>query len=170
MKLTNAQVEAIRKDGRTLRAIAAAYGLSSHSYVNRIKLGTIRKKPLPTLKERFLAKVKIVDGHWLWTGSVIGEGSQQRGRMNINGKGKLASHVSWELFVGPVPPDKWLLHKRECNLALCVWFEHLYLGTREDNTQDAMALGTLHNLTSEECRLGQVRSVIVKLATKCSPP
>jgi HNH endonuclease len=51
----------------------------------------------------------------------------------------LAHRVAWELFKGPIPPDKWVLHK--CDNPKCVRPTHLFLGTAQDNTDDMLQKG-----------------------------
>jgi hypothetical protein len=113
----------------------------------------------PILVKRFWAKVERSGSCWLWTGSMTGRSRNSRGQMTVNGERLLATHVSWELYRGPIPPGMHLLHKRHCNDARCVRPDHLYLGTEKDNTADAIALGRLHPrdglpMARTTCRLG----------------
>jgi len=56
-----------------------------------------------------------------------------------------ASRVSWKLYRGPIPEDKWVLHKLICPTVLCVNPDHLYLGTRDENAWDAKQAGKYHS-------------------------
>jgi len=44
-------------------------------------------------------------------------------------------------YFGPIPPGLWILHK--CDNRLCVNPEHLYAGTRRDNSNDVITRGRL---------------------------
>ena len=80
--------------------------------------------------------VEIVNGHWMWTGSVIknngygvvtAEGSTREKRKTIT-----AHRRAYELFVGPIPDGVCVLHKHE-GIQLCVNPDHLCLGSSVDN-------------------------------------
>ena len=47
--------------------------------------------------------------------------------------------MSYEVHVGLIPPRLWVLHK--CDNPPCCNPEHLFLGTRKDNMQDASRKG-----------------------------
>ena len=82
--------------------------------------------------ERFLARVTMEpnSGCWLWARS------WRHGYGNIKVGGKvLATHrMSWEIFIGPIPPGLHVLHR--CDVPCCVRPSHLWLGTPTDNTAD----------------------------------
>ena len=50
-----------------------------------------------------------------------------------------AHRAVWELFVGPIPPGMWVLHR--CDRPGCIWLDHLYLGTHAENTADMVDRG-----------------------------
>jgi hypothetical protein len=52
---------------------------------------------------------------------------------------KLAGRVAWQLKYGDIPPGLCVLHK--CDNPMCVCPEHLFLGTRKENTMDMMRKG-----------------------------
>lgn len=93
------------------------------------------------LDERFWEKVDKTGDCWLWTspprsGGYGGIGEPITGRM-------LAAHrVSWELHYGPIPDGLCVLH--QCDVRLCVRPDHLFLGTKQDNTQDMIAKSREH--------------------------
>jgi len=94
-----------------------------------------------TLSERFWAKVDKstdLDGCWLWRGSTDTQGY---GQIAINGKGHRAHRVAYEMIVGVIPIGICCLH--HCDVRQCVRPDHLFLGTKSDNMQDAVAKGRI---------------------------
>ena len=88
--------------------------------------------------ERFWRKVEKSDGCWLWKGRsmTVGYGyfSTDSGRRH-----GYAHRFSWELHNGPIPAGLCVLHK--CDVRLCVNPDHLFLGTRTDNSDDKTRKG-----------------------------
>jgi hypothetical protein len=95
------------------------------------------------LRERFEASYipEPNSGCWLWIGGLRGTPKEQRPTIRSGGKHEVGARVSWRLNKGPIPKGVLVLHKQRCNLGLCVNFEHLYLGTYQDNTRDMFTLG-----------------------------
>lgn len=90
-----------------------------------------------TKYERFMSHVKKTSTCWLWIGSPFPFGY---GRVRVKGKAQRAHRVAWEFFNGPIPKGVFVLHK--CDVRNCVRWnsrEHLYLGTRRQNTIDTWA-------------------------------
>ncbi len=76
------------------------------------------------------------------------------GRIMVNGKRTLAHRAVWEEMHGPVPTNRYVLHK--CNNSMCVNINHLYLGTLSNNTLDQVKAGT-HNMAGKTyCKNGHV--------------
>jgi predicted XRE-type DNA-binding protein len=94
-----------------------------------------RKK---TLAERFWPNVLLADGCWTWTAY---KSSGGYGRLTHLGRCHWAHRVSYELNVGPIEGGLHVLHR--CDNPACVRPEHLSLGTRTDNMQDALKKGRL---------------------------
>lgn len=72
-------------------------------------------------------------GCWLWPSN------RSNGQYGIAKAGPtqptvMAHRLSYETFVGPIPPGKVVMHA--CDVTLCVNPAHLHLGTNADNTAD----------------------------------
>src|ERR1041385_7445465 len=92
-------------------------------------------KNIPMLK-RFERKYipEPNSGCWLWIGLTHEHGY---GEFRESGK-RVRAHVwAYKNFVGPIPENLCVLHK--CDVRCCVNPEHLYVGTKWQNTQDAIA-------------------------------
>lgn len=60
-----------------------------------------------SLKCRFLSYVVITDGCWGWTGYCDDNGYA---KLYANGIPSIASRVSWEVHVGPIPKGMFICH------------------------------------------------------------
>jgi hypothetical protein len=70
------------------------------------------------------------------TGCRIWDGYKIHGYGNIHIKNKnVATHrVSYEVFIGPIPKDKILMHS--CDNPACIEPTHLVIGTIQENNED----------------------------------
>jgi hypothetical protein len=90
-----------------------------------------------TPEERFRDRIIMKDDHWLFKGAHNG-----KGYVVFWAYGRIYAHrFSYLLFFGYVPDELDVLHT--CDVRNCVNPSHLFLGTNEDNMQDASRKGRL---------------------------
>lgn len=83
-----------------------------------------------------MSKVRKTDSCWLWTGA---KSSTGYGNMMVKGKTKKPHRVAYELFIGKIPDDLFVMHS--CDTPLCVNPDHLSVGTNADNMADMASKG-----------------------------
>lgn len=82
------------------------------------------------LRDRLIAKIKVneITGCWEWTGYKMPNGYA---RIGIGQKGHYAHRVSYETFVGPIPPRLTVDHL--CRVRHCINPSHLEVVTNRVN-------------------------------------
>jgi hypothetical protein len=79
---------------------------------------------------------RLPSGCLVWTATCDHNGY---GKIHIDGKMKKAHRIAWAEVNGPIPAGLVVLHK--CDNPPCVELDHLQLGTRKENQQDAVRKG-----------------------------
>lgn len=73
---------------------------------------------------------------WIWTAATADNGY---GLFNDRGRMERAHRMAWRLTCGTIPQGLCVLHR--CDVRPCVRPDHLFLGTKKDNTLDMMTKG-----------------------------
>ena len=123
------------------------------------------------IADRFWPRVEKTDSCWLWQGHQLKSGHGTIGRGGRKAGHMLAHRLSWELANGPIPEGACVLHR--CDVPNCVNPEHLFLGTRPDNSADMVAKGRAANgLTKKDAKLtpDQVREIRRRYAQRDPRP
>lgn len=111
------------------------------------------------LADRFWAHVphRPDVGCWLWND--IRDKKRYRS-LSYKNKSRPAHRLSWELHFGEIPNGLFVCH--HCDTPLCVRPDHLFLGTNQENLQDAATKGrTAHGERNSRAKLTepQVREI-----------
>jgi hypothetical protein len=93
-----------------------------------------------SLKRRFNAKVFRTARCWLWTAGTRPDGYGVMGLGSRKDKIGRVHRISWEIYRGPIPKNRFVLHK--CENRRCVRPSHLKLGTQKQNIADSLRTGS----------------------------
>lgn len=87
-------------------------------------------------KDRIIEKIKIDEktGCWNWIACTQSNGY---GRFSLSGKSMGSHRASFKIFKGDIPCGMDICHT--CDNRKCINPDHLFLGTRKDNMQDAVS-------------------------------
>ena len=96
-----------------------------------------------TPEERFWSHTVRGLGCWLWNGAKNSRGYGRLKWRDAAGifRADYAHRVAWKITNGPIPQALCVCHS--CDIPLCVNPVHLWIGTKKDNTQDAMRKGRM---------------------------
>lgn len=125
---------------------------------------------IPPFAERFWSKVDCragFHGCWPWMGADNGVGYGLVGsRTNGAQKNRLATHIVYEHFRGPLPVGHHVLHR--CDNPRCVNPLHLFSGTDADNHADMSAKG--RSIRGERSALAKLtEEVVAEIRTSTAP-
>lgn len=98
-------------------------------------MGAIRFKPRQDVEDAFWRLVAKANGCWLWLGSTNNSGY---GNFYCGGLHH-AHRYSWALKNGDIPFGMQINH--HCDNRLCVNPDHLYSGTKKQNSRDMIVRG-----------------------------
>ena len=87
---------------------------------------------------------RTATGCLLWTGAKQTYGY---GQLSVNGKANLVHRLAYELYIGPIPENMFVMHT--CRTPKCINPDHLFTGTRQDcinrrSVSDRQARGETH--------------------------
>ena len=118
-----------------------------------------------SLAERFSTKYEVdpVSGCWVWTACRSATGYGKIGNM---GRTMAAHRVSYELYVSPVGDGMCVLHK--CDNRPCVNPQHLFVGTKADNTQDMIQKGRAAHPRGDDAPSAKLdSSQVLRIRERC---
>lgn len=82
--------------------------------------------------------------------------------MGHQNKTHQAHRISWLIHSGPIPKNKWVLHK--CDNRKCINPNHLFIGERQDNVNDCVK--KKRHIFGEKSKLTKITSKEVLIIRK----
>jgi hypothetical protein len=102
------------------------------------------------MKARILERtVKTDAGCWEWPGWVNRQGYSVLSYRSTNVRGHRLAYMLWK---GPIVDGMFVCH--HCDNRRCINPEHLFIGTRSDNTQDCLSKGRHSQAAKTHCKRG----------------
>lgn len=108
-----------------------------------MKTGPKPKKPIDRFNKHIL---KTSCGCWIWLGGTYSNhyGSFRIGSLSDNTRKQVLAHRwSYEFHKGPIPDNLFVCHT--CDTPSCVNPDHLWTGTRSENSLDMYNKGRMNN-------------------------
>lgn len=112
--------------------------------------------------DSLIPEVSNQRGCLIWLGRLDNYGRARFGHRNL-----IAARVVWEMGRGPIPEGIDVLH--ECDEPACVNILHLFLGTHQENMQDASRKGRIaRGERVSTCKLNPFKVRVIRyLVLKC---
>ena len=97
---------------------------------------TFKKESPPQIYCTMICRIfdsceRIPNGCWIW---LKGKDKNGYGLMSVNNKSYRSSRITYETFIGYIPPGMLICHS--CDNPSCINPEHLFLGSPKDNMTD----------------------------------
>lgn len=120
-----------------------------------VKLTTLQRFECKWIPEPF-------SGCHIWTAAVCGNGYGTFKAGGKKGRTAAAHRLAWEISNGPIPVGLCVLHK--CDTPACINPAHLFLGTKQDNSDDAVRKGRtklLNTFRGEDSAMARLTNALV---------
>lgn len=118
---------------------------------------------MSSLKNTLLRGIKInlLNNCWEWQKCVQGNGY---GRLNFNRKSDYVHRFAYKAWIGNIPLKKDICHT--CDNRKCINPEHLFVGSRKDNMQDAKKKGRIaqrDKLPQSKISVDKIPSILARV-------